>query len=137
IEELEANRKDNKNSLLILDDVGLELKKNRAIEKKLISLIQNRRHLYTSIFILLQKFRDSGTGIRNNISHFISFRPKNNYEKETIIKEMFNFKKDESDKLMDYVFEDKHDFLYVDLSLHKSGNYIFHKNFNRLELKKN
>ena len=136
IEELEANRKDNKNSLLILDDVGSELKKNKAIEKKLISLIQNRRHLYTSIFILLQKFRDAPTGIRNNMSHFISFRPKNMVEQEAITKEMFNMNKDEIKKLMDYVFEDKHDFLYVDLSLHKSGNYIFHKNFNKLILDK-
>ena len=136
LEELESNRKDNKNSLLILDDVGSELKKSKAIEKKLISLIQNRRHLYTSIFILLQKFKDSPTGIRSNMSHFISFRPKNMNEQDAITNELFNLNKEETRKLMDYVFDSKHDFLYVDLSLHKSGNYIFHKNFNRLEIDK-
>ena len=59
LQNLESNRKENKNSLLILDDVGSELKKSKAIEKKLISLIQNRRHISLSIFMLLQKFRDA------------------------------------------------------------------------------
>tara|TARA_R110000868_G_scaffold167194_1_gene401478 strand:+ start:280 stop:1053 length:774 start_codon:yes stop_codon:yes gene_type:complete len=134
---LESNRKDNKNSLLILDDVGSELKKSKNIEKKLISLIQNRRHLYTSIIILLQKFKDAPTGIRNNMSHFISFRPKNNIEQDSIISEMFKFSKEEVDDLFNYIYDAKHDFLYVDLSLQKSGQYIFYKNFNRLELTKN
>ena len=135
--ELENNREHDKNSVLILDDVGSELKKSKAIEKKLISIIQNRRHLYTSIFILLQKFRDSPTGIRNNMSHFTTFRPKNMIERESTINEMFNFTKEESNKLMDYIFDNKHDFLYVDMSLHNSGQYIFYKNFNHLELNKN
>ena len=133
---LEENRDEDLNSILILDDVGSELKKSKAIEKKLISIIQNRRHLYTSIFILLQKFRDSPTGIRNNMSHFISFRPKNMVERDSIINELFNFNKEESNKLMEYVFDDKHDFLYVDLSLKNSGQYMFYKNFNLLEIKK-
>ena len=134
--ELEQNRADDKNSVLILDDVGSELKKSKAIEKKLISIIQNRRHLYTSIFILLQKWKDAPTGIRNNMSHFTSFRPKNMIERESIINELFNFNKEESNKLLEYVFSDKHSFLYVDLSLHNAGEYIFYKNFNRLELNK-
>lgn len=133
---LEENRSDEINSVLILDDVGSELKKSKAIEKKLISIIQNRRHLYTSIFILLQKFRDAPTGIRNNMSHFTSFRPKNMIERESIINEMFNFNKEQSNALMEYVFDDKHDFLYVDLSLRNSGQYMFYKNFNLLEIKK-
>ena len=135
-ENLEQNRSDEINSVLILDDVGSELKKSKAIEKKLISIIQNRRHLYTSIFILLQKFRDAPTGIRNNMSHFTSFRPKNMIERESIINEMFNFNKEQSNSLMEYVFDDKHDFLYVDLSLRNSGQYQFYKNFNLLEIKK-
>tara|TARA_R110000868_G_scaffold163412_1_gene395616 strand:+ start:883 stop:1632 length:750 start_codon:yes stop_codon:yes gene_type:complete len=135
LNNLEENRKDDKNTLLILDDVGSELKKNKAIEKKLISIIQNRRHLYTSIFILLQKFRDSPTGIRNNMSHFITFRPKNIIEQDAITSELFNMNKNEIKTLLEYVFNDKHDFLFVDLSLQKSGKYIFYKNFNLLELK--
>jgi GTPase SAR1 family protein len=135
-ENLEQNRSDEINSVLILDDVGSELKKSKAIEKKLISIIQNRRHLYTSIFILLQKFRDAPTGIRNNMSHFTSFRPKNMIERESIINEMFNFNKEQSNALMEYVFNDKHDFLFVDLSLRNSGQYQFYKNFNLLEIKK-
>ena len=133
-QNLEENRENDLNSCLILDDVGSEIKRSKQVEKKLTSLIQNRRHLYTSIIILLQKFRDAPTGIRNNMSHFISFRPKNMIEREAIASELFNFKKDELDKIMDYVFNDRHSFLYVDLSLKNDGNYIYHKNFNRLQL---
>ena len=57
-------------------------------------------------------------------------------EQDAITNELFNLNKEETRKLMDYVFDSKHDSLYVDLSLHKSGNYIFHKNFNRLEIDK-
>ena len=133
-ENLEQNRENDLNSCLILDDVGSEIKRSKQVEKKLTSLIQNRRHLYTSIIILLQKFRDAPTGIRNNMSHFISFRPKNMIEREAIASELFNFKKEQLDQIMDYVFNDRHSFLYVDLSLKNDGNYIYHKNFNRLQL---
>jgi ABC-type dipeptide/oligopeptide/nickel transport system ATPase component len=134
--ELEDNRSNGLNSVLILDDVGSELKKSKAIEKKLTAIIQNRRHLGCSVFILLQKFKDAQTGIRNNMSHFTSFRPKNMGEKDAIIHELFDFNKEESNALMDYVFDDKHNFLYVDLSLRTSGQYQFYKNFNLLSINK-
>ena len=133
-QNIEENRQNDLNSCLILDDVGSEIKRSKQVEKKLTSLIQNRRHLYTSIIVLLQKFRDAPTGIRNNMSHFISFRPKNMIEREAITSELFNFKKDQMEAIMNYVFNDRHSFLYVDMSLKNDGNYIYHKNFNRLQL---
>jgi len=135
-EKLEENKKDNKHSLIIFDDVGSQLRKSAAIEKKLVQLVQNRRHLYCSMIFLVQKFRDIPTGIRNNMSHFVSFKPKNRPEREAIMKELFTFDGKTSEKLLDYVFEndDKYSFLFVDMSQKTTNKNVFYKKFNKLEI---
>jgi len=135
-EEIQKNREDGMNSAIIFDDVGSQLRKSAAIDKKLTQMIQNRRHDYTSYFILLQKFRDAGTGIRNNISHFMTFKPKNRLERESIVNELLPFKQNKSESLLNYVFEndDKFSFLFVDMSLKKTNKFRFFKKFNELEL---
>ena len=135
-EKLGEHKKDNKHSLIIFDDVGSQLRKSAAIEKRLVQLVQNRRHLYCSMIFLVQKFRDIPTGIRNNMSHFITFKPKNRPEREAIMKELFTFDAKTSEKLLDYVFENdnKYSFLFCDMSQKLTNKNIFYKNFNRLEI---
>ena len=138
-EILEENRDEEENSVIIFDDVGSQLRKSAAVEKKLTQIVQNRRHLFCSTIFLVQRFRDIGTGIRNNMSHFITFRPKNLPEEESIMKELFPFSSKDTKKIFDYVFErdekgDKYSFLFVDMSLKHSSKYLYYKNFNKLEL---
>ena len=135
----EKNRENEENSILILDDVGSSLRKSAAIEKKLVSLCQNRRHLFLSVIFIIQKWKDLPTGIRNNLSHAAFFRAKNNPEKEAIMMELFPFKKDQTESIFDYVYEkdedkDRYSFLFVDMSLKKSSKYQYYKCFNHLEL---
>jgi hypothetical protein len=131
------NRDDGKHSLVILDDVGSQMRSNKKIDDRLKGMIQNRRHQYTSYIILLQKFRDAGTGIRANISHFISFRPKNMVERDAICKELFAFNTAGCSQLMSYIFEDddKHVFLFVDMSSRTTNRFIYYKKFNKLDIK--
>ena len=138
-EEIQKNRDDGKHSVIIFDDVGSQLRKSMAIDKKLTQLIQNRRHHFCSYFILLQKFKDAGTGIRNNISHFMSYRPKNRPEREAICNELLPFKSDVSQQLLNYVFEndDKYSFLYVDMSQKITNQFRFFNKFNLLQLEDN
>ena len=137
LEEIfEENKDDDKHSCLILDDVGSQLKKN-GVYQKLTQIIQNRRHNFVSIFILVQKFKDVPTGIRNNLSHFITFLPKNNIEKEAIFTELFPFNKKRANDLIDYVYTSKHDFLFVDMSLKTSNKFEYFKNFNPLNITEN
>jgi hypothetical protein len=136
-EKLSENREKKLHSLVILDDVGSQLRNTKKIDEKLKGMIQNRRHQYTSYIILLQKFRDAGTGIRANLSHFISFRPKNMVERDAICKELFPFHGKECDQLMTYIFEDDdaHMFLFVDMSSRKTNRFIYYKKFNQLDIK--
>jgi len=55
---LKENRDEDETTIIILDDIGSQLRKSASAEKDLVSLLQNRRHLFCSVFILVQKFRD-------------------------------------------------------------------------------
>ena len=138
-EMLEANRDNEEHSVLILDDIGAQLRKSAGAEKKLVSLLQNRRHVFTSVFILVQRFRDLPTGIRANMSHFCSFRPKNMLEEEAICAELLPFKKQCWRQIMDYVFdnEDKFSFLMVDMSLKETNKYLYYNKFDPMEINEN
>lgn len=135
-EEIQTNREEGQHSVIIFDDVGSQLRKSQAIDKKLTQMIQNRRHDFTSYFILLQKFKDAGTGIRNNISHFMTYKPKNRVERDSICNELLPFKNNKSEQLLNYVFEndDNFSYLFVDMSLKKTNKFRFFKKFNLLEL---
>tara|TARA_R110000822_G_scaffold19997_1_gene64659 strand:- start:790 stop:1578 length:789 start_codon:yes stop_codon:yes gene_type:complete len=137
--EIQSNREDGINSVIILDDVGSQLRKSAAIEKKLTQMVQNRRHDFTSYFFLIQKFKDLQTGIRNNMSHFLFYKPKTMPEREAIANELFPFKKNKFDELFTYVFENKdnYSFMFVDMSLKNTNKFIFHNKFNALEIKDN
>ena len=133
---LEKNRSNDEHSVVIMDDIGSQLRRSQAIDKKLTQLIQNRRHMFCSTIFLVQKYRDLGTGIRSAISHLITFRPKNLPERDAILTEMVPLPLKQSISLLDYVFEqgdeDKYAFLLVDLSLRKSSKYRYFKKFNEL-----
>lgn len=133
-EMLDANREEGINSVVILDDVGSQLRKSAAIDKKLTSMIQNRRHQYTSYITLLQRFRDAGTGIRNNLSHFISFRPKNKPEMDAIANELFPYDNKKNMQILNHIFETTNNFsfIFVDMSLKKTNKYLFYSGFNPL-----
>jgi hypothetical protein len=136
---LEANRDNDEHSVLILDDIGSQLRKSAGAEKQLVSLLQNRRHVFTSVFILVQRFRDLPTGIRANMSHFCSFRPKNMLEEEAICSETMPFHKKNWRQIMDYVFnnDDKFSFLMIDMSLKETNKYLYYNKFDPMEINEN
>ena len=131
---LEENRDEEEHSVLILDDIGSQLRKSAGAEKQLVSLLQNRRHMFCSVFILVQKFKDLPMGIRNNMSHFVSFRPKNQMEMESICGETMPFCKKNYQQIMNYVFDndDKFSFLMIDMSLKETNKFRYFKKFNEI-----
>ena len=131
---LETAREEDEHSCLILDDIGAMLKKTAGAEKKLTSFLQNRRHLFCSCFILVQKFKDMPTGIRNNASHFVTFRPKNQLEQESICSEMMPYGRKHWQQIMDYCFEndDRFSFLMIDMSLRNTNKFLYYKKFDKM-----
>ena len=133
----EKNHEEEENTIVIFDDVGSQLRKDQKAEKLLISFLQNRRHIWASCFILVQIFRDVPTGIRNNMSHFSYFRPKNQLEVEAIGTELMPFHKKHYQPIMDYVFDndDKFSFMTIDMSLKHTNKFVFYNGFNRMFIK--
>mgnify|MGYP003647772965 CR=1 FL=1 len=133
-EMVEANRDNDEHSVLILDDIGAQLRKSAGAEKKLVSLLQNRRHVFTSVFVLVQRFRDLPPGLRANMSHFATFRPKNMLEEEAICSETMPFHKKNWRQIMDYVFDnsDRFSFLMIDMSLKETNQYRYFSKFDPL-----
>jgi GTPase SAR1 family protein len=128
-------REDNEHTLLIMDDVGAELRKSADIEKKLQTMLNNRRHMNLSVIILLQRFRDANPSMRTSLSHFITFRPKSIPELERISTELLPFKKNHYLEIFNYVFdEDKYAFLYIDMSLRETNKFILYKKYNKLTI---
>lgn len=131
---LEQNREDELHTVIIFDDVGAQIRKSQLAEKKLISLCQNRRHLFCSIFFLVQKWKDLGTGIRSSMSHFITFRPKNNMEMESIMQETMPYKKCNWQQIMNFVFDnkDKFSFFMIDMSLKQTNKFRYFNKFDEM-----
>ena len=135
-DSLKESRKDGEHSVVILDDVGSQLRKSARVDKKLTQMVQNRRHDYCSYITLVQKFRDLGTGLRNNMSTFICFRPKNKLELDSISDELFPYEKKKNAQILDHIFEseEKNKFFVVDMSLSTSSKFVFYNGFNRLDI---
>ena len=119
-------------TVLILDDVGSQLKSSQALSRKLAFLIQTRRHRQLSIFILVQKFRDIPLNVRSAITHLSFWRPVNQKELLAIHEELLPIPKEKLLEFIKFVFSKAHTFLYIDLSLKYSAQYIFYRNFDRI-----
>jgi nucleoside-triphosphatase THEP1 len=135
-QSLKQSRKDGEHSVVILDDVGSQLRKSAKVEKILTQMIQNRRHDYCSYITLVQKYKDLPTGLRNNISTFICFRPKNKLEMDSISDELFPYDKKKNAQILNHIFEseEKNKFFIIDMSLSNSSTFLFYNGFNRLKI---
>ena len=119
-------------TLLILDDVGSQIKRNKANETRFATLLQNRRHLGgggLSVISITQKHRDMPLSIRNNLTHYISFLPKNQAEKEAIYGEYVSEPKKYMNEFFNYFFSNKYDTMLIDMS---NPPFDFYHNWNKV-----
>jgi hypothetical protein len=92
------------------------------------TLIWNRWHLRTSIWVMAQSFNSMPMAIRKSISHLAMYKPNNTKEAKLLFEELVYMEKEDAGRLMDFVFEKRHDFLFVDIA----GG-AFYKNFDRVD----
>jgi len=132
IEFCHEEKEDGNNTLVILDDVGSELRRKAIVEKKFLQLIYNKRHLGLSIICTVQKYNNSPVGARSNMTHLVLFRPTNMKELQTVHEEVIPIEKNKLNDFIDFVFDKKYNFLMVDMSLHLSPTFVFYKNFDKI-----
>ena len=138
-EIVEKNLEDDdkpKHTLLILDDVGVSLRRNRPLENRLNTLAANRRHKFLSIIYITQIFNMSPVQLRKNLNLLIIFRPKTRKETESLIDDYFMMPKQDVLKLFDFTFRDKHDFMIIDFTMRTSANIEYFRNYNKIEISK-
>ena len=114
-------------SLLVLDDVTVALK-DRAVETILKKILYNRRHLRCSVWILSQSYTQLPLSCRKILSHGILYKSQNKREYESLFSEIIHIPKEIAEKLTNYIYKDKHDFMYIDVQ-----NGTIHRNFNLLQ----
>lgn len=114
-ELLKENTEENKNSLLIFDDVQSHLK-NNEVEKALLHIVSNRRHLKCSLFVLAQNWVKIPKQIRQVFSDTYLFNVSK-AEYSAVFDEIINISKsDFVDVLEEYrkqKLDDSHSFLYI------------------------
>ena len=119
---------DEKNTLLIIDDMTADLKDSANL-RTLIMLINNRRHLRLSIWVLVQSYISIPLTLRKTISNLVMFKPANKKEYESLFNELVHQPRDVADAIMRFVFRERHDFLSVDI---QSGDMF--RNFGKLSV---
>ena len=112
-DELDKKRKRPRNQLLILDDITATLK-NNDIQKALIELATNRRHLKLSIILLVQFIRAVPRPVRFQITQVVFFKPANQLDSKIIQEEYINLPHDQYNDLTRFVWVNSHDFLFID-----------------------
>ena len=125
-EEEEPNR-----ILMIFDDVVTQIKKHI---QPMLKLIYNRRHIGggCSIMMTTQKFNKIPLELRAVASGVFFFNTQNKSEIDALFREYISLTKDEFQEVLKYVFDAKHNFLYINLEL--PAELSLFKNFNQLRL---
>jgi len=131
---LEHQKRNNEEEvLLILDDcVGEKDFKSLDGNHPLNHLATIHRHLRISVIILGQKFSLMSTTIRANMSYAFVFYTGNRREREAIYNEIGVGSFKEFNKVLEYVFDDRHSFMFWD-----GNDLVFHKGFKPLSVKYN
>jgi hypothetical protein len=123
--------------LLILDDVIADVrgKGKGAIENLLQKIFFNRRHLCgaggsCSIIATSQTYNKIDPKLRKVASHYCFYENKQKKEIESIFDEIILIPKKEYYDVLRYIYDKKHNFMYIDSELPE--NKMIHKNFNQL-----
>ena len=125
--------------LFIFDDVIADVrgKGKGAIENLLQKIFFNRRHLAgaggsVSIIATSQAYNKIAPKLRKTASQIVFYKNLHKKETESLFDEVILLPKKEYGDTLRFVFNKKHDFLYIDTT--QDPDKMLHKNFSRLEI---
>ena len=127
--------------LLILDDIVSDIrgKGKGEIENLLQKIFFNRRHLCNgenhkggscSIIATSQTYKKIDPKLRKTASHLVFYENKQKAEQDSVFSEVILIPRQEYNDVCRYVYDKKHNFMYIDTTL--QDNKMIHKNFNQL-----
>lgn len=125
--ELEQSTKDNKPSLIIMDDVTSNLK-NKELAHTLRALIYNSRHKKVHIIILIQSYISLPRELRSMASSIIMFKCSR-IPWEQLVKEHLEISREMAQELYHCVFQNEHDYLFL-----ATGTGKMYRNQDRIKL---
>ena len=128
-ERVNGYSQENEKTLLFIDDMTADLKKSKIVIDILKRMIYNRRHLKLNVIITAQSYVNMPLDIRKCISSLILFKPPKK-EMELIFNELIENKKDLFIDIMKMTYDDKHNFLFVNIPTQK-----MYKNWDELIIK--
>ena len=106
----------------------------QQLKKHIMQLAFNRRHRRLSMITTVQSYKNLPVGLRTSASHLVLWRPVNQKELISVWEEVLGpIEKKDLNKFIDWVFDKKHNFLFVDMSLLFSSKFIFYKNWERIK----
>ena len=120
---------DNEKTLLFIDDMTADLKRSKVVESILKRIVYNRRHLKVNLIITSQSYVNIPLDIRKCITNCVMFKPPKR-EMELLFNELVETKKDLFLDIMKIVFDDKHNFLFINIPTQQ-----MFKNFDSLVFK--
>tara|TARA_R110002126_G_scaffold87969_1_gene211061 strand:+ start:75 stop:593 length:519 start_codon:yes stop_codon:yes gene_type:complete len=125
--------------LFIMDDVIADVrgKGKGAIENLIQKIFFNRRHLAgaggsVSIIATSQAYNKIDPKLRKTASQIIFYKNLHKKETESLFDEVILLPRKEYTDTLRYVFNKKHDFMYIDTTA--DPDKMIHKNFNRLTI---
>ena len=123
--------------LIIFDDVIADIRgKGRGeVENLIQKIFFNRRHLAgaggsVSIIATSQTYNKIDPKLRKTASQLVFYENKQKREIESIFDEVILIPKKEFYDALRYIYDKKHNFMYLDTTL--PDNRMIHKNFNQL-----
>lgn len=110
-ERVKQDAEEGYRSLIIADDVQKSLKEN-AVEKQLLHMVNNRRHLKLSIWCANQNYMALPRGVRMGLTDLFVWKVSK-VEMENIFNEQVELDKDKFTRVLALLFKKPHSFLYI------------------------
>ena len=129
-DKISESAEERETSLIIIDDF-IDTLKDKQIQKALRNIVNNRRHKYTSLWLVSQILNGIPLSVRRVADSIIAFKPSNNREKDIIFNEYLHIAdKKQQQHLSEHVWQKRFDHLF----LHPMTSKVY-RNFNELEIK--
>jgi hypothetical protein len=119
-DRIKEDSDDDYRSLIILDDVQKQLK-DKDVEKQLLHIVNNRRHLKTSIWCANQNYINLPRSVRMGITDLFCWKVKKR-EMENIFNELIEQHKDKFQEILKLLFNEQHDFFYLNTNTQRIFN---------------